>query len=78
MRSIKQRLTLLENAISSEPMAVIFVKDRPNPEQQTIIDQAIRTERRLFVFVAKGDTAWLAGVGVPPWESKEGNTHGNA
>ena len=63
---------MLENAIRSKPMAVIFVKDRPNPDQQTIIDQAIRTESKLIAFVEQGDTAWLAGAGVPPWEQQEG------
>ena len=68
MATIGQRLKALEQAINAAPMLVLFVGDRPTPEQQGEIDNATRTGRLMIVFVKKGDTAWIAGAGVPPWE----------
>lgn len=77
MATIEQRLKTLEKQQSDAPMLVLFVGDRPTPEQQTEIDKAIKTGRMMLVFVARGDTAWIAGAGVPPWDEQEGGDYAN-
>ncbi len=72
MATIEQRLKALEQQQSDAPMLVLFVGDRPTPEQQSEIDSAIKTGRMMIVFVAHGDTAWITGCGKPaPWEQQE-------
>lgn len=41
------------------------------------IAKAERTGRMMIVFVARGDTAWIAGADVPPWEQEGGDYHGD-
>lgn len=78
MATIKERIMQLEQASNYAPMLVLSVADRPTPEQQAEIDKATRTGRRLIVFFMPGDTAWMHGAGVPPWEEQEGGEYGNA
>jgi hypothetical protein len=59
-------------------MLVLSVTDRPTPEQAEQIAKAERTGRRLLVFFMPGDTAWMPGASVPPWEQQKGGEHGNA
>lgn len=71
MGTIGQRLKVLEQQRGNAPMLVLFVGDRPTPEQQGEIDMAIKTGRTMIVFVARGDTAWIAGSDMPPpWEQE--------
>ena len=65
---LSSRLAALERAINAAPMLTLDVTGRPTPEQQATIDQCTRTGRRLVVFVDWGNTAWMPGLGVPPWE----------
>ncbi|MFZ2300756.1 MAG: hypothetical protein WAW10_02675 [Gallionella sp.] len=68
MATIEQRLKALEQQQGNAPMQVLFVGDRPTPEQQTEIDKAIMAGRMMVVFVAHGDTAWIADAdNPPPW-----------
>lgn len=76
MATIEQRLKALEQQRSDAPMLVLFVGDRPTPEQQTEIDKAIKQGRMMIVFIEKGNTAWIAGADVPPWE-QEGGEYAN-
>lgn len=79
MATIKDRIMLLECANNSAPMPVLSVTDRPTPEQAEKIAKAARTGRRLIVFCMPGDTAWMPGAGVPPWEEEqERGEYGNA
>lgn len=68
MATIEQRLKALEQKQGNAPMLVLFVGDCPTPEQQAEIDTAIQTRRMMIVFVAHGDTAWIADAdNPPPW-----------
>ena len=67
------RLTALEKSSSTAPMLTMEVNTGPTPEQQAVIDHCARTGRRLVAFCMPGDTAWMPGYGVPPWEAKHGN-----
>lgn len=78
MATIKERIMQLEQASNNAPMLVLSVTDRPTPEQAEQIAQAERQGRRLLVFVEKGNTAWMPGAGVPPWDEQEGGEHGYA
>lgn len=64
------RLTTLEKISNTAPMLTMDVHTLPTAEQQAKIGQCIRTGRRLAVFFNPGDTLWLAGYGVPPWEER--------
>lgn len=77
MTTIKARLLALEQHHNESPALVLSVTDRPTPEQQAEIERATRTGRRLIVFYMPGDTAWMPGCGVPPWETDEGMINGN-
>ncbi|MDP2761267.1 MAG: hypothetical protein Q8O64_12875 [Sideroxyarcus sp.] len=78
MATIEQRLKALEQQQSDAPMLVLFVGDRPTPEQQAEIDKATKQGRMMIVFVAEGDRAWIAGCGKPaPWDEQQGARHGN-
>lgn len=80
--NIEMRLKALEQQHGKGAMLVLFVGDRPTPEQQAEIDNAIMTGRMMIVFVVHGDTAWIADADIPPpWaqiEEGEGAYHGNA
>ena len=67
---LSERLAALERAINAAPMLTLSVTGRPTPEQQATIDQCTRTGRRLLVFVDRGNTAWMPGLGVPPWKAQ--------
>jgi len=72
MTTIKDRITQLERASNNAPMLVLFVTDKPTPEQSEQIAKAERIGRRLIAFYMPGDTAWMPGYGVPPWEQVAG------
>ena len=77
MATVEQRLKVLEQQQGNAPMLVLFVGDFPTPEQQAEIDTAIMTGRMMIVFVAHGDTAWIADADIPPpWEQEGGDYHG--
>ncbi|MDO9012285.1 MAG: hypothetical protein Q7U78_10850 [Gallionella sp.] len=78
MATIKDRITQLERASNNAPMLVLSVTDRPTSEQSEQIANAERTGRQLIVFYMPGDTAWMPGAGVPPWDEQEGGEYGNA
>lgn len=77
MATIRDRLAALERTSNNAPWLIIDVTDRPSPEQAEQIAQAERTGRMCIVFVARGDTAWIAGAGVPPWEQEGSDYHGD-
>lgn len=80
MANIETRLRALEHQHGKGAMLVLFVGDRPTPEQKTQIDNAITTGRMMIVYVARGDTAWIADADIPPpWKQQEagGACHGN-
>lgn len=56
-------------------MLVMDVDSAPTYEQSALIDRCAKTGRKLMVFYAPGDSAWMPGCGVPPWEDV---AHGNA
>ena len=68
------RLTALERISNTQPMLTMQVDGLPTAEQTAMIERCTSTGRRLIVFYDPGNTAWLAGYGVPPW----GVEHGNA
>ena len=76
MATIKDRIMQLERASNNAPMLVLDVTDRPTPEQAEQIAKAERTRRQLIVFYMPGDTVWMPGAGVPPWEQERGG-YGN-
>jgi hypothetical protein len=63
------RLTALEKSSNSAPMLTLDVVNMPTDEQKALIDQCTRTGRRLIVFYEPGNTLWMPGVGVSPWEA---------
>lgn len=78
MATIKDRITQLERASNNAPLLALDVTDRPTPEQAEQIAKAERTGRPLIVFYMPGDTAWMPGAGVPPWDEQSGGDyHGN-
>lgn len=62
------RLTTLEKSSNSAPMLTLDVVNFPTEEQAVLIDQCKRTGRRLVVFYEPGNTLWMPGNGVSPWE----------
>ena len=68
MATLNARLLALEHVINTAPMLTMEVDGAPTPEQQATIEHCTRTGRRLVVFCMPGDTAWMPGYGVPPWE----------
>ena len=77
MANIETRLRALEQQHGKGAMLVMFVGDRPTMHQQAEIDAAITTGRMMIVFVARGDTAWIADADIPPpWEQEGGAYHG--
>ena len=74
MANLNARLLALEHVINTAPMLTMQLDTAPTPEQQATIDLCTRTGRRLVVFCMPGDTAWMPGCGVPPWEVGHGNT----
>ena len=67
------RLTALEKSSNTAPMLTMEVDGMPTDDQTAMIDRCARTGRRLVVFCMPGDTAWMPGYGVPPWEVSNGN-----
>ena len=65
---LTERLKALEKNGNSAPMLVLQVDTAPTTEQSTLIDRCTKTGRQLIVFYEPGDTAWMPGCGVPPWE----------
>ena len=68
MATINARLLALEHVLNTAPMMTMQIDTAPTPEQQARIDHCTRTGRRLIVFCMPGDSAWMQGYGVPPWE----------
>jgi hypothetical protein len=62
-----ERLIRLEQARNNAPLLVLEVECRPTVEQQTEIDRAIQTGRRLMVFDAACTWAWMPGASAAPW-----------
>ena len=69
-----ERLKALERSGNTAPMLVLEVDTAPTCEQSALIDRCTKTGRQLIVFCTPGDSAWMPGCGVPPWEI----THDNA
>ena len=68
MATLNARLMALEHVLNTAPMLTLQVDNAPTPEQQATTDHCARTGRRLVVFYDPGNTAWMPGYGVPPWE----------
>lgn len=73
MATLNARLLALERVLNTAPMMTLRIDTAPTPEQQATIDHCTRTGRRLVAFCMPGDTAWMPGYGVPPWEVEHGN-----
>ena len=69
---LSERIKLLERGQSSAPLVTIEVTKAPTPEQQALIGKCIATGRQLLVFVSPGDTVWMPGCGVAPWQAEHG------
>lgn len=77
MATLNSRVTALEQKTKNNMPLVLFVDNRPTAAQQIEIDRAILEGRTGIIFLKQGDTAWLVGEGVPPWEQQEvGDYHG--
>ena len=74
MATLDARLLALERSINAAPLLVLSVNDRPTLDQQATIDECTRTGRRLLVFFDPGNTAWMLGLGAPPWEVQHGKS----
>ena len=68
-----ERLNALEKSSNAAPMLTMEVDGKPTDDQTATIDRCARTGRRLLVFCMPGDTAWMPGYGVPPWEVSNAN-----
>lgn len=68
MATLNARLAALEKSTKTAPMMTMQVNGMPTEEQAALIERCTRTGRRLLVFYMPGDTAWMPGYGVPPWE----------
>lgn len=66
---LSDRIAYLERAVNHAPMLILEVDRYPTPEQAAEIDAATRSGRRLLVFVAHGNTAWMPGAGPAPWSA---------
>jgi hypothetical protein len=66
---LSDRIAHLERATNHAPMLVLEVDREPTPEQAAEIDAATRSARRLLVFVAHGNTAWMPDAGPAPWSA---------
>ena len=67
------RLTALEKSSNTAPMLTMEIVGLPTDDHTAMIDRCARTGRRLLVFCMPGDTVWMPGYGVPPWEVEHGN-----
>ena len=76
MREIERRLQKLEQTKETANWLTMTIDERPTDDQQAEIDQAIAANDLLFVFVEKGDTCWVAGLGAPPWEQPPSSREG--
>lgn len=77
MATLNSRITALEQKTKNNTPLVLFVGSRPSAAQQAEIDTAIQDGRTGLIFLKQGDTAWVVGAGVPPWERQEvGDYHG--
>ncbi|MDR6857236.1 hypothetical protein [Variovorax guangxiensis] len=71
--TLKARLRALEAAAGEGAWEVMEIDAVPNAQQLREIADAEQTGKRIMVFVARGDTAWLTGSGIrPPWLLPEG------
>ena len=68
MATLDARVAALEKSTITAPMMTMCIDTAPTPAQQATIDHCTRTGHRLGVFCMPGDTAWMPGYGVPPWE----------
>ena len=62
------RLTVLEKSSNTGPLLTMEIDGLPTDDQTAMIYRCTRTGRRLVVFHDPGNTAWMPGYGVPPWE----------
>ena len=68
MATLDARVAALEKSTNTAPMMTMCIDTAPTPAQQATIDHCTRTGHRLVMFCMPGDTAWMPGYGVPPWE----------
>ena len=68
-----ERLKALEHLSAGGELLTREVDGLPTADQTAMIDRCARTGRRLIVFCEPGNTAWMPGYGVPPWEVEHGN-----
>ena len=68
-----ERLNALEKSSNAAPMLTMEVDGKPTHDQTATIDCCTRTGLRLLVFCMSGDTVWMPGNGVPPWEVSNAN-----
>ena len=72
--TLLSRLINLERSKNTAPMLTMQVNERPTDEQAALIDRCTKTDRRLMVFCEPGNSAWMPGCGVPPWDVEHGNS----
>lgn len=75
MATLNSRITALEQKSKNNLPLVLFVDSRPSAAQQAEIDTAIQDGRTGLIFLNQGDTAWVVGEGVPPWEQQKGSSY---
>lgn len=73
MPTLNARLLALEHVINTAPMLTMEVDGLPTDDQTATIERCTRTGRRLIVFCEPGNSAWMPGYGVPPWEVEHDN-----
>lgn len=77
MPTLNSRIAALEQNTKNKMPLVLFVDNRPTAAQQAEINTAIHDGRTGLIFLKQGDTAWVLGAGVPPWEQQDGGaSHG--
>ena len=65
---LTDRLAALERNNNTAPMLTMEVDGQPTDEQTAIIDRCTKNGRRLIVCSEPGNTAWILGCGLSPWE----------
>jgi hypothetical protein len=68
MPTIKQRLRLLERAITKTPPLILQCYESPDNTQLMQIVDAERSGRRVIVFGSRYAWCWLSGCEDKPWE----------
>jgi len=68
MPTIKQRLRLLERAITKTPPLILQCYESPDDTQLMQIEAAERSGRRVIVFGSRYAWCWINGADSRPWE----------